>query len=115
MSGYHPKFAYSIRVSNIVESLNVIKKIFLHYLSVSRVKNPRITQSLELRMDNLIDNKFSSDDARLHEIYSSLAASAAICPAREVTKVFRLVIDDNEQKLPQLTAVRGEAITEAVV
>ncbi len=44
-----------------------------------------------------------------------LAASAAICPAKEVTNVFRLVISERLAYSPEVTAVRGEAITAAVV
>jgi hypothetical protein len=43
------------------------------------------------------------------------AASAAICPAKLVMNVLRLVSSDKSVKVPVVTASRGEAITAAVV
>ena len=43
------------------------------------------------------------------------AASAAMCPAKAVTNVFRLVSSESSTNSPVLTAARGEARTVAVV
>lgn len=57
--------------------------------------------------------RFVRKNRGVFEAHPSLAASAAICPAKQVTKVLRLVIDDNEEKSPLSAAVRGDVITEA--
>jgi len=47
--------------------------------------------------------------------YSRRAATAATCPASEVTNVLRLVIDDNSENSPVFEAHLGEVMTVAVV
>jgi hypothetical protein len=51
--------------------------------------------------------------AVLHQLVR--AASVATCPAREATKVLRLVISDMLVNSPVLIALRGEVRTDAVV
>lgn len=58
---------------------------------------------------------FSIASLKVSVPHPSRAASAATCPASEVANVFRSVIDDSSTYSPVVMAVRGDAMTEAVV
>ena len=73
-----------------------------------------------IRQKPLVNREFGPENRkrlinRGASFHPRRAASAAICPARAVTKVFSPVIADISENSPVSAAERGEAIRAAVV